>query len=285
MVVQDISSIKKSTHTTQGSSGERSSHLMVKISEIHNEILDGHCSEIIFNAMNYKHSVPRVLHVDRFMDLPSEDIDKIVTKQISQQEDIAIANLVNAGVPPSEFCATDKVLLDYVKSKHGEQMRKYSKHKYWTHPYAVAKIVSCVTPYNIPAALLHDLVEDTDMTLDELADDLHLMGYASYEVFAIKTSVSELTNVFTGKSCPGLNRAIRKTAENHRLGTVSGDSQTIKYADIIHNVKGISKYDPKFASLYIEEKITSLEYMTDGNDTLRDSAMAILLTEKITYNN
>ena len=53
---------------------------------------------------------------------------------------------------------------------HGEQRRKYTGEPYVLHPVGVSKIVETVshTPEMIAAALLHDVVEDTDVTFREL---------------------------------------------------------------------------------------------------------------------
>lgn len=64
---------------------------------------------------------------------------------------------------------------DYAKSHHGDQLRK-SGELYIVHPVQVAYILSTLglDDNTICAALLHDTVEDTDSTKEELAENFSL---------------------------------------------------------------------------------------------------------------
>ena len=60
---------------------------------------------------------------------------------------------------------------EFAKQHHGEQRRK-SGELYITHPLAVAQIVAeelHLDSESIEAALLHDVIEDTDATYDDVA--------------------------------------------------------------------------------------------------------------------
>ena len=60
---------------------------------------------------------------------------------------------------------------EFAKLHHGEQRRK-SGELYITHPLAVAQIVAeelHLDSESIEAALLHDVIEDTDATYDDVA--------------------------------------------------------------------------------------------------------------------
>src|SRR5699024_548465 len=61
---------------------------------------------------------------------------------------------------------------DVAERSHRGQMRK-SGDPYITHPVAVATILAelGLTPSTLAAALLHDTVEDTDYSLEELTSD------------------------------------------------------------------------------------------------------------------
>ncbi|MDD5372707.1 MAG: RelA/SpoT family protein [Sulfurimonas sp.] len=90
------------------------------------------------------------------------DIEKI--KQIDDV-DSAIAYLF-AQIPPSD---TLKKALEYSKTAHEKQFRK-SGQPYIIHPILVAGIVSSIADDEAMAiaALLHDVVEDTQINIDEI---------------------------------------------------------------------------------------------------------------------
>ena len=84
--------------------------------------------------------------------------------------------------------------------------------------------------------------------------------------------VIELTDVYTKKNYPGLNRRARKMREADRLAKISGDAQTIKYADIIDNVTNIFVNDPDFAVVFTQEGRYALRKMEKGDEELFDKA-------------
>lgn len=146
------------------------------------------------------------------------------------------------------------------------QRRKYTDEPYIVHPIAVADIISTLhcRPEMIAAAYLHDVVEDTPVTLAEIVaefgDD-------------VGSLVSELTDV----SKPGDgNRAARKAADRQHIAQASADGQTIKLADLIDNSHSITAHDPGFAARYMREKRALLEVMVRGDARLRDWAWAIV---------
>ena len=53
---------------------------------------------------------------------------------------------------------------------HGAQMRRCGSEPYFNHPQRVAKAVEelCLSDEAVAAALLHDVVEDTDVTLNTI---------------------------------------------------------------------------------------------------------------------
>ncbi len=59
----------------------------------------------------------------------------------------------------------------YAKEKHGDQKR-YSGAPYYTHPYAVGRLLAELSMPKevIIAGILHDTIEDTDVTIDEIQD-------------------------------------------------------------------------------------------------------------------
>lgn len=142
------------------------------------------------------------------------------------------------------------------------QKRKYTNEPYIVHPYEVMTIVKSVphTEDMLAAALLHDCVEDTSVTLT----DIH-MSFGP----EIATLVGWLTDV--SKPEDG-NRAKRKAMDREHTAQAPAEAQTIKLADLISNSRSIMQHDPEFAKTYLEEKRMLLEVMTKGDRGLHAEA-------------
>lgn len=150
---------------------------------------------------------------------------------------------------------------------HEGQFRKYSGMPYIVHPVEVATIVQTVeghTDEMIAAALLHDVVEDTDYTFEDIAEQV------SPEVAELVRGLTEVSRPQDG------NRALRKAMDREFLATQSAEVQTIKYADIISNTQDIRANDPKFAEVYIKEMKLLLNVMDKGDPKLREKAREIV---------
>ena len=170
----------------------------------------------------------------------------------------------------------DKILeqvKDYADKAHGEQLRKYTPDRYIVHPVRVMLICREYTDdiAILSAALLHDVLEDTPVQKDELKGFLMKVMSPEQARMTLKYVV-ELTDVFTKKDYPALNRKKRKLKEIERLGKVSKESQTIKYADIIDNSNEIVDQDPSFAPVFLSECREILLKIPDGNVELYQRA-------------
>ena len=156
--------------------------------------------------------------------------------------------------------------LDFATKAHEGQVRKYTGEPYIHHPIAVARLVASVTDDRamIIAAILHDTVEDTDATLDEIE---HLFG----------ADVASLVEALTDVSTPqdGL-RHMRKEIDRLHTAKASPRAKTIKLADLIDNSGSIIERDPKFAKVYIGEKKPLLEVLTEGDPFLLSEAWRIV---------
>ena len=161
---------------------------------------------------------------------------------------------------------------------HGDQKRKYSGDPYVTHTFRVADTVERYggDDAQIMAAILHDVLEDTTMSENELWMELLTIVDTHIANDVIKL-VRELTDVYTTENFPDFNRKARKEMESMRMGNISPRSQTIKYADLLDNGEDIMKNDPKFGELYLKEKRIILKYMNKGNQELYQKCM-----EKVT---
>jgi guanosine-3',5'-bis(diphosphate) 3'-pyrophosphohydrolase len=163
---------------------------------------------------------------------------------------------------------------DFAEIAHGNQKRRFSDQPYIVHPVRVMKICQEYTDDITvhAAALLHDVLEDTNVTESELG--VFLNGIMN-KTDAEKTlkQVVELTDVFIKANFPRMNRNQRRGKEAERLSTVSGEAQTVKYADIIDNTD-ITFNDPDFARVYLKESQLILEKMNQGHPDLHQRAIA-----------
>jgi (p)ppGpp synthase/HD superfamily hydrolase len=167
-------------------------------------------------------------------------------------------------------------LFDFVKEKHKEQKRKYTGEPYHNHVYSVAELVSQHETDCIEIALCHDLLEDTDCNVMELYRKLRNIGYTTQFSRTVCECVVELTDVFTHEDYPTLNRGERKRLESERLSNISYLSQSVKYADLIDNTSSIAEHDEGFARVYLKEKRSILEGMSEGNQTLYNRCKEVL---------
>ncbi len=168
-------------------------------------------------------------------------------------------------------------IIDFTDRAHGDQMRKYAPDRYIVHPVRVMKICSEVSNdvSILAAALLHDVLEDTKTGKKEIRDFL-LPLMKTGEVDRTLQFVDDLTNIYTKKNFPHLNRRARKEKELNRLVKTAPESQTIKYADIIDNTPEIVVEDPEFAVVFLKENRQILGKLDKGNTTLRDWALQVV---------
>lgn len=173
-------------------------------------------------------------------------------------------------------------VFEFAKLKHGTQVRKYTLNPYTDHLLNVVQILidnDAVVFFEIEIALLHDILEDTFCTMNELVAFLISADYTVSDSYFITSRVKDLTDQYTLQKYPNLNRKKRKQMETLRLSCVSEVSQTVKYADLIDNSISICEHDKGFAKVYLQEKKELLRLMKEGNFDLYLQACAIL------YNN
>lgn len=135
------------------------------------------------------------------------------------------------------------------------QVRKYTSEPYINHPAAVVEIVRSIvhTDAMIAAAWLHDTVEDTDATLNDI--QLHFGD-----------EVANLVEMLTDVSRPADgNRAVRKLIDLQHTAKASATAKTIKLADLIENSFSIVERDRAFAQVYLREKRLLLEVLKEGD--------------------
>jgi (p)ppGpp synthase/HD superfamily hydrolase len=163
---------------------------------------------------------------------------------------------------------------EFADKAHDDQKRKYTAERYIVHPVRVMKMCRRYTSSMpvLAAALLHDVLEDTDVRRSEMHN---FLSTVMSEKDAAQTThlVAELTDVYTKSSYPRWNRRKRKAKEAERIEKTSADSQTIKYADIIDNSKEIATEDPDFAGVFLRECKMLLKKISKGNADLYKEAI------------
>jgi hypothetical protein len=146
-----------------------------------------------------------------------------------------------------------------------DHRRKYSGLSYDVHLVAVAGIVASVTDDapTIAAAWLHDAVEDTPVTLDELQREF------GDEVAALVGQLTDISLASHG------NRAARKDIDRRHLAAASPRAKTVKLADLIDNCEDITKHDPRFARVFLREMEALLGVLGEGDARLLQRAQAL----------
>ena len=139
-----------------------------------------------------------------------------------------LVELVKSYDPDADEDALNRAYV-YAMKKHGAQLRT-SGDPYYSHPVEVAGILTKfkLDSTSIIAGLLHDTVEDTDATVEEIKE---LFG----------PQVAQLVDGLTKLAMIELKSKDTKQAENFRklLLAMSEDIRVllIKLADRLHNMR------------------------------------------------
>jgi len=150
-----------------------------------------------------------------------------------------------------------------------DHRRKVTGQPYEVHLKSVYELVRSVTDdaQTQAAAWLHDIVEDTTVTIGDLRREFG---------DAVAQLVGELTDV----SRPGDgNRALRKEIDRRHLAGASARAKTVKLADLIDNCRDICRHQPAFAPVYLQEMAALLEVLGDGDAALYRRAWTLCRRE------
>ena len=141
---------------------------------------------------------------------------------------------------------TVKSTLSLIKKAHSGQ--KYGNSPYWTHPLAVAEkgreiFGSKFTDTAYMAALLHDVVEDTDLTLT----DLQKLGYSAQILDTVELVTKDKSLDYEGN--------IRRITQSR-----NPFAMMVKFADNFINYTGDkSDWDAKRAAKSQEKYMKSMQ--------------------------
>ncbi|WP_020476280.1 HD domain-containing protein [Zavarzinella formosa] len=152
--------------------------------------------------------------------------------------------------------------LGFAIAAHRGQTRKYTGEAYVVHCSNVGRIVAEHTNDQemIAAALLHDVLEDTNLTGEELR------GIFGDRVTDLVLEVTDVSHPRDG------NREKRKALDREHLARSSPEGATIKLADTIDNTESIAIHDPNFARVYLGEMDKVLPLLRHGDARLWDRA-------------
>jgi (p)ppGpp synthase/HD superfamily hydrolase len=106
----------------------------------------------------------------------------------------------------------------------------------------------------IAAAVLHDVVEDCNVSIQDLETQFGMPVAAVVEM---------LTNASKGLAA---HRSDRKKADFNRISDASQDVRLVKLADRIDNIRDLAGAPPKFVELYLDESEALLALLWGRTD-------------------
>lgn len=180
-------------------------------------------------------------------------------KEVKESTRLArVAKLHKLSIGPAD--STIGLAIEVAMEAHEGQLRRpegQEQEPYINHPIRVAQTVHGVFPdvYCIVAALLHDTVEDTPVTFDDIRE---LFGGFVTELVDGLTNAS--TGLPTAAQIGGYNRAARHQMDMEKLREAHHYAKLVKLADLIDNSISIREHDPDFWKVYGPEKIDILQY-------------------------
>lgn len=169
---------------------------------------------------------------------------------------------------------------NYAKEKHGGQMRRFTNLPFFSHPKYVSRILELLTNDEelIIAALLHDVPEDTDGTIEEIR-----------KIFG--EGVANLVDGVTNK--PEERGTLKKQVyQKMKMLKMENRVLTLKFADRLHNCLFLdrptkSKEEKSFAIYYIKQTdfiLTPFEReLTPVNKALYDRLVGLISYLKYQY--
>lgn len=169
---------------------------------------------------------------------------------------------------------TLKTVTEFADWAHGDQRRKYTPERYIVHPIRVMERCKSFTTDTVilAAAVLHDVLEDTDVDQRAL---LNFLNGVMEERKAKRTLqlVVELTDVYVKSNYPDWNRRKRRAMEALRLERTSQEAQSIKYADILDNIGELPE-DNEFNIVFLKERQNLLKKLNKGEPWLYEQTVA-----------
>lgn len=161
------------------------------------------------------------------MDIPSNTTEQSIESLLAK---------IQAYAPPAADTDTVRLAYDFATKAHEGQFRK-SGEPYVAHPLAAAHILADmrIDPVIITATLLHDVPEDTNVTIDEVEKNF------GSEIASLVRGITKLGKL--------KYRGIERYIENLRKMFVAMAEDIrvmiIKFADRIHNLQTLDSLPPQ----------------------------------------
>lgn len=165
----------------------------------------------------------------------------------------------------------------FAEKRHENQRRKYTNEPYFVHLMEVARLLvkarersGLRDEHLVAAGYLHDILEDTDTTFEEL------VATFGGDIAGLVLEVTDISKPGDG------NRATRKAIDREHLSRSSPRGATLKLADLISNSRDIIPHDPEFAKVYLAEKRDLLPFLRHGDPELfRRASEQVEVEEKV----
>lgn len=165
----------------------------------------------------------------------------------------------------------------FAKQRHDGQFRKFNGEPYCNHPQRVARTIFDVkidihkVDELIVAALLHDIVEDTNTTIEEIEQEFGSI---------VANIVAELTSDMSGI------RRMGKTAYLiDKMLNMTSWSLVVKLSDRLDNVSDIAIASEKFRSKYSKETRSIIAELREKRELTRTHIQLIERIETVLTNN
>lgn len=157
-------------------------------------------------------------------------------------------------------------VIEFIKKAHEGQVRRFSYAPYWTHPIRVATLVMKYKASHqidglVTAALLHDVVEDTSISLEDIKNNYGDFVWSLVdELTSNKDKIKEI-----GKAVYLENKMVHMTSW----------ALVIKLCDRLDNVQDFLYAPQKFIDKYAKETYSIL-YGLRTRRTLSDTHIEII---------
>lgn len=158
------------------------------------------------------------------------------------------------------------------REAHDGQKRKYNGKPYVSHPARVGARYALrpdATEEGVAAGFLHDVIEDTKVTREDIAKRTNEAVAVLVEWM---TNTSKITH-------PTANRVERKRIDRERLSKAPREVKILKMIDRIDNLSEMDGAQGSFVTVYVEESLLLAEAVGDADDLLRkeliDTAKAL----------
>ena len=165
----------------------------------------------------------------------------------------------------------------FAKIAHYGQYRRFTGDQYITHPMAVVKILryfGLFTPITGAKAVMHDVVEDTETTLEDIR---YRFGDE------IANSCFRLCDPEALSPMPEYSKQQKLDRYGVNIQCGTSTDVNIKLADIMHNVPSMVMFAKHAKALsYVREKKYFLKYLTHGDPDLY-YAVSQMLKEQEAY--